>query len=42
MFEHSTSGLSTVVEIEKLTRRFEKKCALNGLSLTIPRGGVLD
>ena len=34
------SATPPVVQVDKLTRRFDTKLALNDLSLTIPRGGV--
>ncbi|MDX1926059.1 MAG: ABC transporter ATP-binding protein [Pirellulaceae bacterium] len=34
------SATPPVVQIDKLTRRFDTKLALNDLTLTIPRGGV--
>jgi ABC-2 type transport system ATP-binding protein len=34
------SATPPVVQIERLTRRFDAKLAINELSLTIPRGGV--
>jgi ABC-2 type transport system ATP-binding protein len=43
--EFSTSsakndGISSVIEIKKLSRRFGSKLALDDVSLTVPRGGV--
>jgi ABC-2 type transport system ATP-binding protein len=43
--EFSTSsarndGVSSVIEIKKLSRRFGSKLALDNVSLTVPRGGV--
>ena len=34
------SAAPPIVQIEKLTRRFDTKLAINELSLTVPRGGV--
>ena len=34
------SATPPIVQIEKLTRRFDTKLALDNLSLTVPRGGV--
>jgi ABC-2 type transport system ATP-binding protein len=33
-------GISSVIEIKKLSRRFGSKLALDDVSLTVPRGGV--
>ena len=40
MSEQTISSASPIVSIERLTRRFENKTALDDVSLSIPRGGV--
>jgi ABC-2 type transport system ATP-binding protein len=40
MIEFESSEANGIIQIEKLTRRFDAKIALNEISLSIPRGGV--
>ena len=40
MPDHFPSAATPIVDVQRLTRQFDRKTALNELTLTVPRGGV--